>query len=460
MDLKIVIIGAGSANFGPSTLATILRSKQLKGAHLGLVDINEMALKSMAELAEHLNQEWSAGMHIMFSSDRSLVLDNADFVVVSIEVPPREQHWRLDWEIPLRHGLRQPYAENGGPGGFMHACRQIPPFLDIVRDMELQCPNAWLINFSNPLPRITRAVTKFSQMKIIGKCHQIDVGYAIAAALLAEHFGLDIAQDIDFHSDPKNTDQIRRAAALGKNHFEIKAAGLNHFSWIMDIRDRVTGEDLYPLLRSEAERSPSHFEPLSMELFRLFDYCPVPGDGHLSEYLPWVHDKHTRPWEYYNIRLYDWELSEDQRRRHHVRLGQMSRSNDLVDSLANVKSEGAVEIIEAIALNTEHRDDAVNIPNGKAIHNLPAESIVEVPALIASMGVEARQIGPLPEPIAELCRREAALVELVVDAAVSGDRGLAIKALLMDPMIGDIRQAKAILDDYLIAFSDYLPQFT
>ncbi len=459
MNSKIVIIGAGSASFGPSTLATLLRSKQLKGAHLGLVDINETALRNVAKLAEHLNQEWSAGMHIVSSSDRLKMLDNADFVIVSIEVPPREQHWRLDWEIPLRHGLRQPYAENGGPGGFMHACRQIPPFLDLVQDIELQCPNAWLINFSNPLPRITRAVTKFSKVKIIGKCHQIHVGYAIAAALLAEHFSFDIAQDIDFHSDPRNTDEVQRAAVLGRSHFEITAAGLNHFTWIMDIRDKITGEDLYPLLRSAAERAPTFFEPLSMELFRLFDYCPVPGDGHLSEYLPWAHDKYTRLWKYYNIRLYDWEGSEELRRQHHQRLGRMAWSNELLDSLANIKSEGAVEIIEAITLNTELQDDAVNIPNGTAIPNLPAESIVEVPALISAMGVEARQIGPLPEPIAELCRREAALVELVVDAAVSGNREMAMKALLMDPMIGDIRQAKAILDDYIVTFSDYLPQF-
>lgn len=341
----------------------------------------------------------------------------------------------------------------------MHACRQIPSFLDLVKDIEFRCPNAWLINFSNPLPRITRAVTKYSKVKIIGKCHQINVGYAIAAALLAEHFSLDIAQDIDFHSDPKNTDEVQRAAALGRSRFEITAAGLNHFSWIMEIRDRVTGEDLYPLLRSTAEKAPSHFEPLSMELFRLFGYCPVPGDGHLSEYLPWAHDMYTRPWEYYNIRLYDWESSEEQRRQHHQILGQLAWSNDLVDSLANIKSEGAVEIIEAISLNTDLQDDAVNIPNAMAIPNLPEESIVEVPALISSMGIEARKIGPLPEPIAELCRRETALVELVVDAAVSGDRQLALQALLMDPMIGDIRQAKAILDDYIITFSDYLPQF-
>jgi alpha-galactosidase len=156
--VKIVIIGAGSASFGLNTIASILRNHSLSGSSLMLVDFDEQALAEMERLANRLNLTWSSNMTIRASLERRELLKGAHFVVVSIEVPPRESLWRLDWEIPQRHGLRQPYAENGGPGGLMHACRQIPPFMDIVRDIEDLCPDAWLINFSNPLPRITRAV--------------------------------------------------------------------------------------------------------------------------------------------------------------------------------------------------------------------------------------------------------------------------------------------------------------
>jgi alpha-galactosidase len=160
---KIVVIGAGSASFGTSTLASLMQSRLLAGSTIALVDIDEQALSDMTRLANRLNEEWQAGMTIEASADRRKVLAGAGFVIVSIEVSPREKLWRLDWEIPLKHGLRQPYGENGGPGGLMHACRQIGPFLEIVSDLQDLCPAAWLINFSNPLPRIVRAVTRLQR---------------------------------------------------------------------------------------------------------------------------------------------------------------------------------------------------------------------------------------------------------------------------------------------------------
>ncbi len=459
MKPRIVVIGAGSASFGPTTLASIMRSKKLKGATVALVDFDKKSLANLTQLAIRLNMEWDAGMQILSNTDRREVLLDADFVIVSIEVPPREHLWRLDWEIPVKHGLRQPYGENGGPGGFMHACRQIPPFMAIARDMEALCPKAWLINFSNPLPRITRAVTKYSNIKILGKCHQLDVGYGIAAVLLSDHFGYAVPVGVDFHSNPANTRKVKLMASIGRQKLDIKAAGLNHFTWMLEVRDRENGEDLYPALRAAALNPPKSLEPLSMELFRNFDYCPVPGDSHLCEYLPWTHDVVSRPWEYFNIRLYDWEANEAQRHSNRTAVVNMANGDLPVDVLANSPSEGAVELIEAIAWDESYYDDAVNLPNTGHITNLPDGTIVEVPALVSGESIESVGLAPLPDPIAELCRREAALVELVVDAAVTGDRRLALHALLLDPMINDIGRAKVILDDYLTTFADYLPQF-
>lgn len=456
---NIVIIGAGSAIFGPNTIAKLIASEHLCGSRLGLVDLNPDSLARVEQVARQMNRQWDAGWVIEATAERQEVLPNADFVILAIEVPPREKLWRMDWEIPLRHGLRQPYGENGGPGGMMHTFRQVPPLLEIVHDMEQLCPEAWLINFSNPLPRLTRAITRYSNIKTVGKCHQIEVGYGIVAVLLGERYGLDVPEGVALHSNAGNVDILHQMAAQGRKHFAIKAAGLNHFSWMVDVRDRHTGADLYPLLREAVAQVPAAFEPLSMDLFRAFDYCPVPGDTHLAEYVPWTHDPESKPWERYGLKLYDWEGNEMFREFSHQRLDQMAGGELNVDRLRDAPSEGALEVIEAIAFNLNRYEEAVNVRNAGAIPNLPAETIVELPGLVSGAGVRGIQLDPLPAPIAELCRREAALVELVVEAAVTGDRELALQALLLDPMINDTRRARAILDDYLEAFAEYLPQF-
>jgi alpha-galactosidase len=141
------------------------------------------------------------------------------------------------------------------------------------------------------------------------------------------------------------------------------------------------------------------------------------------------------------------------------RLVEMAGGRVPIDELRQVHSEGAAEVIAAIADNENYYDEAANIANQGAIANLPDETVVEVPALVNGLGVNGVHVGALPEPIAELLRREAALVEMVVDTAVTGDRNLALQTLLLDPMINDIGRARAILNDYLATFADYLPQF-
>jgi alpha-galactosidase/6-phospho-beta-glucosidase family protein len=148
---KIVLIGAGSASFGVNTVATLLREPSLQGSTIALVDLNAEGLALVHRLCERVNREWKAGATLVSDTDRCAVLADADFVVSAIEVGPREELWRQDWEIPLRHGLRQPYAENGGPGGMFHAARNIPHILDIARDMERLCPDALLVNLTNPV---------------------------------------------------------------------------------------------------------------------------------------------------------------------------------------------------------------------------------------------------------------------------------------------------------------------
>jgi alpha-galactosidase len=456
---KIVIIGAGSASFGPTTLATLLRNEALRGSHLALVDLDPRRAANAARVAERMNDAWGAEMTISAATDRREALSGATHVIVSIEVAPREALWQLDWEVPLRHGLRQPYGENGGPGGLMHTFRQVPAHLAIARDMEALCPAAWLILFSNPLPRLLRAVNKYTRIRAVGKCHQINVGYGLVAALLRHDYGIDVPANVTLHSDPGNVAVVHTLAAAGRRHFTITSAGLNHFIWLLDIRDRATGEDLYPALRAAAADAPPTLEPLSLDLCRAFGVLPIAGDTHLAEYLPWLHDPVAQPWQTYRLPLYDWRGNEGVRDVLNGMMQSMADGAMPVAGLRDAPSEGATELVAALGGGPAYLDETVNVPNRGAIANLPPETVVELPAVVGPTGIRPVQLGPLPEPVAELCRREAALVERVVDAAVTGDRALALQCLLLDPMIGDIGRARAILDDYLATFADVLPQF-
>jgi alpha-galactosidase len=463
---KIVILGAGSAIFGLGAMATLIRSERLRGAELALVDIDEPALETMTRLAEKMNLAWGAGMTITSTTRRAEALPGADFVIVSVQVGQRETVWEMDWQIPLRHGVRQPYAENGGPGSFAHTCRNLPLILDIARDMERLCPDAWYINLVNPLIRLTLGVHRYTGIKVLGLCHQLLWGYAMAAAILADRYDIPIPDGFHVHTDADNLPHFIPVARAGYEHLDIKAAGINHFSWIVDIRDKATGEDLYPLLRERwLTGYRRDFEPLTREMFEVFGLVPPPGDSHLCEFLPCVVDPVHKPWEKYHLKLQSWEGNR-RRRASRWELARSIMSEETpVEKLRdmwqfNILEEPVAEIIEAITYNDNYYAQQLNIPNnGGLIPNLPAAAIVEVPGVISGMGIQGLGFPPLPDGIAALCRRELELSSIVVDAAATGDRSLALQALLLDPMVDDLDTARAILNDFLTEFADYLPQF-
>ena len=196
-----------------------------------------------------MNRAWDAEMTITSSTERRDLLSDADFVLVSIQVGQREEVWERDWRIPLRHGVRQPYAENGGPGSFSHTARNLPLIMAIARDMEALCPDAFYLNLVNPLIRLTTAVHSYSTIKVVGLCHQLLWGYAMAAAVLADRWGIAVPAGFHVHTDPENKAALLSVANEAVKHLDIKAAGINHFSWVYEIRDKDTGEDLYPELR-------------------------------------------------------------------------------------------------------------------------------------------------------------------------------------------------------------------
>jgi alpha-galactosidase len=456
----ITVIGAGSASFGENTLSAILRSKKLKGSTLRLVDRNAQSLDIVHRLANRLNREWGSEFNISAHANHKDALDGTKFVVSAIEVGPREELWKSDFEIPLKYGVRQPYAENGGPGGFAHAARNIGPVMEIVRDMEQACPHAWFINFTNPMVRICDAVNRHSKIKAVGLCHQIYIGYCMVGTALAKDLGIEVPDGLEgMHADVAQHPLQHRVMEQIVPLVDIRAAGINHFTWIVSVHDKRTGEDLYPLLRKRFFELDPKFEPLTQRVFQDFGLFPVPGDTHLCEYLPWMNDPASKPWEKFNIRLYDWQLMAGLRDFSLDRLSEMAAGALTVESLLETDSEGALEMIENIAYAGSHYHLAANLPNVGQISNLPLGATVETPVHVNGAGIHPMHMGALPEPIAELCRRELMVVQLCVDSAIEGNREKALQCLLLDPVVNDMHIAKNILDDYLGSYKQHLPQY-
>jgi alpha-galactosidase len=456
----ITVIGAGSASFGENTLSAILRSKKLKGSTLRLVDRNVQSLDIVHRLANRLNKEWDSGFTIAAHADHKDALAGANFVVSAIEVGPREELWKSDYEITLKYGVHQPYAENGGPGGFIHVARNITPLMEIIHDMEQACPDAWFINFTNPMVRICDAVNRHSKIKVVGLCHQIYAGYAMVGVALAKELGIQVPEGLEgMHAHVMQHPLQHMVMHQTVPLIDICAAGTNHFSWIVSVHDRRTGEDLYPLLRKRFFELDEKFEPLTRRVFQDFGLFPIPGDTHLCEYLPWMSDPVTKPWDKFNIRLYDWEMMAGLRDFSLDRLNEMANGRMSIESLMDTDSEGALEMIENIAFAGNHYHLAANLPNKGQISNLPLNTIVETPVMVDGAGIHPVHVGSLSEPVAELCRRELMIAQLGVDAAIEGSYEKSLQCLLLDPVIRDLDSARLILDDYLKTYKQHLPQY-
>ena len=185
----------------------------------------------------------------------------------------------------------------------------------------------------------------------------------------------------------------------------------------------------------------------------------MPGDEHLCEYLPWASDPLTKPWEKYTLDLYDWDVWDSVRGYIQNEMARMASGEASIAGLLEADSEGALEVVENLAGAGSRYHLAVNLPNQGQIANLPEGAIVETPGVLNGAGVLGVAVGALPEPVAELCRRELAAARLCVDAAVTGDRQAALQCLLLDPVITDMDVARQILDDYLETYREHLPQF-
>ncbi|MFX0061430.1 MAG: hypothetical protein ACFFC7_04525 [Candidatus Hermodarchaeota archaeon] len=455
-DPKIVVIGAGSASFGLETLAGIMNQSALKKtASLCLVDINEDNLKAITSLSKKINQEWHSKIEIIATTDRKKALTDADFVVLSVAVD-REDTWIKDHEIGKKYGIYH-YAENGGPGSFTHTARGLAFIMPILNDIHDLAPDAWLINYTNPVPRIGYAAQSVN-VKHVGLCHQIWHAYGIVGRYLATDLGITdpTLLNYEFKWNDENGLLLSQLIAATVGECDIKAAGLNHFIWVMDVTRRDTWEDMYPLIREGAKTVNPNFEPLTQHMFNIFGLLPGPGDNHLCEYVPYTITKEN--WERYNIQLYDFDWAKKRRDKMWIRINEIISGKRPLD-VQPTPTERADWIIAEIYSNENVYEQSVDIINNGAISNLPDDAIVEVPGLVSSYGISGMKMGPLPEAIAALCRREISIAKLMTKASIEGDRTAALQAFALDPMVNDLDLAEKLLDEYLEAHKNYLPQF-
>jgi alpha-galactosidase len=407
---KIVFLGAGSMSFGLSMFRDLFSSGELSGAVLTLVDLDEEALDRMYRLAVRMNGVSGAGLKIEAETDRRKALPGAGFVVNAIAIE-RNRLWRLDFAVPKKYGIRHTLGENGGPGGLFFTMRTIPAILDIARDMEELCPGAYFLNFSNPESRIILALGRYTRLPCLGLCHGVFMGRADVARIM----GVD-GEEID-----------------------VRAAGLNHFQWLLEIRNKADGKDMYPLLREREGDFDPTFMPLSRRLFRAFGLYPSCSDDHIGEYLP-----------------YGWEAGEegydfaaDERGREALREEIEARlaGGKPMDDWLVPSGERAARVIAAILHDKKQLIESGIVYNEGAIANLPRDAAVEVPVMAGADGVHPVAVGDLPDNIARLLANQVYIQQAAVEAAVHGSRELALQALLIDPVVNSMAAAEAILEE-------------
>jgi alpha-galactosidase len=407
---KIVFIGAGSMYFGLNMFRDLFSTKELAGSKLVLVDLNAEYLERMYQLALKMNAEMGAGMIIEKTTDRLAALPGAGFVVNSVAID-RNRLWKHDFEIPRKYGIRHTLGENGGPGGVFFTLRTIPLIMDIVKDMERLCPEAYFINFTNPESRLILALGLYSKIKSVGLCHGVFMGQ----------------------------NDVAKIMGLPSEKVDVLGAGMNHFQWLLEIRDRDTGEDLYPLLRAKEKDFDPEFSPLARKLFHAFDYWLTCSDDHLGEYLAYG-------WEG-GDEGYDFERDERFRVEIETQIDATLAGDPLPEAWKTPSGERGAALITAVLHNKKIVLESGVIHNRGTIQNLPYDCAVEVPIAVDGSGVHPLAIGKLPEPLAGLLTSQAVVQKLSVEAAIHGSKEKALQALLVDPVVNSITAAEKLLDE-------------
>mgnify|MGYP003581746773 FL=1 len=434
--VKICFIGAGSTIFAKNVLGDAMLTSSLQDAEIALYDIDENRLKESELMLQTINKNSNQSRaKIQSFSDRKEALKDANFVINAIQVGGYKPSTVIDFEIPKKYGLQQTIGDTTGIGGIFRGLRTLPVMFDIAKDMEEVCPDAWLLNYTNPMAILTMGMLKATKIKTVGLCHSVQV----CVPELFEHLGI---------KDQYNLDE-----------FQWKIAGINHMAWLLEINRN--GKDFYPEIRRLAsEIANPHKDSVRFELMKHFGYYITESSEHNAEYHPYfikknypeLIDQLQIPIDEYLRRCVDqiagWETQRDE------------IVND--GSLEHTRSrEYASYIMDAITTGTPTMI-AGNVLNKGLITNLPGDCCVEVPCLVDKNGVQPTYVGKLPTQLAALNRTNINVQELTVEAAITLEKDKIYQAALMDPHANaelSISEIKAMVDELIAAHGDYLPAY-
>lgn len=435
--LKITFMGAGSTIFARNVLGDCMCTPALRDCEIALYDIDEKRLEEseiiLRAINHNINEDHSTIKTYLGVENRKDALRNAAFVVNAIQVGFYDPCTIIDFEIPKKYGLRQTIADTLGIGGIMRALRTIPVMRDFARDMEEVCPDAWFLNYTNPMAILTGYMQRYTKVKTVGLCHSVQV---------CSHYllkGLELDEKLE-----------------GRKEL---IAGINHMAWLLEIKDKE-GQDLYPEIKKRAvekNANAKHCDMVRYEYIKRLGYYCTESSEHNAEYNPWfIKNKYPELIEKFNI-----PLDEYPRRCIDQIKGWEDEKNNILNNekvTHKRSSEYASYIMEAIVTNIPYKIGG-NVLNTGLIENLPPDACVEVPCLVDAMGVNPCHVGKLPTQLAAMNITNINSQLLTIEAAVTKDRDKIYQAAMLDPHTAgelSLDDIVAMCDELIDAHGDYM----
>jgi alpha-galactosidase len=435
---KIAFIGAGSLEFTRGLVRDILTFPLLEDATLSLMDIDPERLEFAKKSVQKIIDMGGYPAKVEATLDRRQALEGADAVLVTI-LSGSTDVWRYDIEIPKKYGVDINVGDTRGPAGIFRALRTIPPMLEIVKDMERYCPDAIMLNYTNPMAMLCRALQRSTFIPVTGLCHSVQGTAMMLAVWLGAPF----------------------------NEITYTCAGINHQAFYL--KYEWNGKDAYPLIRKAVSEDPNIYnqEIVRNEMFLHLDYYPTESSGHNSEYNAWFRkrpdliEKYCTHGTGWNPGEYAYILKEYQQREHTWK-DEARKWFDRETPITLARgSEYASNIINALKGGETFQFNG-NVPNTHIITNLPEGACVEVPVFVDKGGFHAVHVGDLPPQLVTLVHTSVLVEEMAVEAALSGDPRLVMQACLFDPLTSAVlsmAEIRQMVNEMLKQNCDYLPQF-
>ena len=435
---KIAFIGAGSLGFTRKLVRDLLTFPLLEDATISLMDINAERLDFAYRAISRIVELGNYPAKVEATQDRAEALKGADFVTVTILAGATDV-WRHDIEIPKKYGVDTNVGDTRGPSGIFRALRTIPVMVDIAKDMERYCPNALMLNYTNPMVMMCRAMQRETDIQLTGLCHSVQG----TAAMLARWIGAP-------------TDEIT-----------YLCAGINHMAWYL--KYEWNGQDAYPLIRKAITENEEIYneEQVRNEMYLHFDHYITESSGHNSEYSWWFR-KRPDLIEKYCTHGTGWNPGEYA----YILKQYQAREDTWKDEARKWFDEGTPISLErgheyaAYIMNAIKGGDPFefngNVANTSLVTNLPDNACVEVPVWADKKGLTPVHVGPLPPQCALLTNLSASIEEMAVEAALTGNPRLVFQAIANDPLTAavlSLAEIKEMVDEMLQQNQDYLPQF-